>query len=209
MWGDGALTFREFAVREPLPLATIHAVVLEFLRGRDDVAVFGAQGVNAYVKEPRMTQDVDLVSTRAPELARELREHLSARFHVAIRVRKVASGRGFRIDQVQKPANRHLVDVHAVSSLPATRRIEKVLVVDPTELVAGKVLAWTRRRGTPKSFLDRRDLAALLLAFPKLKTERGAVRARLVELHAEPEALSAWSELVREPIRSASEDDEF
>ena len=38
----GVLTFKEFAMREPLPLATIHEAVLEFLRGRDDVVVFGA-----------------------------------------------------------------------------------------------------------------------------------------------------------------------
>src|SRR5687768_8462055 len=38
MLGDGALTFREFAMREPVPLATIHDAVLEFLRDRDDAA---------------------------------------------------------------------------------------------------------------------------------------------------------------------------
>lgn len=31
-------------MREQLPLATIHEAVLEFLRGRDDAVVFGAQG---------------------------------------------------------------------------------------------------------------------------------------------------------------------
>ena len=56
-------------MREPLPLATIHEAVLEFLRGRDDVVVFGATAVNAYVEEPRMTQDIDLMSTRAEDLA--------------------------------------------------------------------------------------------------------------------------------------------
>jgi hypothetical protein len=30
MFGDGSLTFREFAMRDPLPLATIHDAVLEF-----------------------------------------------------------------------------------------------------------------------------------------------------------------------------------
>jgi hypothetical protein len=54
-----SLSFQEFAVAEPLPLATIQEVVLEFLQGRDDVLVFGAQAVNAYVGEPRMTQDID------------------------------------------------------------------------------------------------------------------------------------------------------
>ena len=29
MLGDGALTFREFAMREPLPLATIHDAVCQ------------------------------------------------------------------------------------------------------------------------------------------------------------------------------------
>jgi hypothetical protein len=57
--------------REPLPLATIHDAVLEFLRGRDDAVLYGAQAVNAYVKESRMTmtQDVDIASDRAEELA--------------------------------------------------------------------------------------------------------------------------------------------
>jgi hypothetical protein len=37
MLNAGALTFQEFATREPLPLATIHEAVLDFLRARDDV----------------------------------------------------------------------------------------------------------------------------------------------------------------------------
>ena len=77
-------------MKEPLPLATIHEAVLEFLRNRDDAALFGAQAVNAYVDEPRMTQDVDVLSTRAAELAEELRAHLAATFTIAARVRAVA-----------------------------------------------------------------------------------------------------------------------
>ena len=65
MFGDGSLTFREFAMREPLPLAVIHDAVLEFLRGRDDAVLFGAQAINAYVEKARMTEDVDVMSTRA------------------------------------------------------------------------------------------------------------------------------------------------
>ena len=41
MFGDGSLTFREFIMGEPVPLATIHDAVFQFLRGRDDGAVFG------------------------------------------------------------------------------------------------------------------------------------------------------------------------
>src|SRR3982074_724353 len=95
MLNAGTLTLEEFAMREQLPLATIHDAVLEFLRGRDDAALFGAQAVNAYVSEPRMSQDVDLISTRADELAEELREHLSERFHIAVRVRVIGAGKGY------------------------------------------------------------------------------------------------------------------
>ena len=64
-------------MHETLPLSKIQEAVLEFLQGRDDVVLFGAQAVNAYVSEPRMTQDVDLLSPRAKDLAEELREYLS------------------------------------------------------------------------------------------------------------------------------------
>lgn len=103
---------------ERIPLASIHDAVLEFLRGRDDAVLFGAQAVNAYVGEPRMSQDIDLVSTRAAELAEELREHLSERFHFAVRVRMIGENKGYRLFQVQKPRNRQLVDLRTVESLP-------------------------------------------------------------------------------------------
>src|SRR5437764_9676808 len=117
MFGDGSLTFREFIMREPLPLATTHDAVLEFLRGRTDAVLFGAHAVNAYVDEPRMTQEVDILSPRAPELAEELRSHLSRKFQIAIRIRTVANGLGHRLYQVRKPKNRHLVDVRKVDRL--------------------------------------------------------------------------------------------
>ncbi len=59
-------------MHESLPLVTIQEAVLEFLRDRDDLVLFGAQAVNAYVDEPRMTQDVDIFSVRAEEFAREV-----------------------------------------------------------------------------------------------------------------------------------------
>ncbi len=93
----GALTFREFIMHESLPLSEIHEAVFEFIRRRDDVALFGAHAVNAYVSEPRMTQDVDLVSPRAETFTNELRDFLNRRFHIAVRIRKIASGRGYRL----------------------------------------------------------------------------------------------------------------
>ena len=58
MFNAGTLTFQEFMMQESLPLATIQNALLEFLCDRDDAVVFGAQAVNAYVKERRMTQDL-------------------------------------------------------------------------------------------------------------------------------------------------------
>src|ERR1700722_12040238 len=133
MFGDGALSFREWAMKEPLPLATIHDAVLEFLRDRDDAMLFGAQAVNAYVGESRMTQDVDILSVRAVELAKELCAFLNKRFHIAVRVRDIRDGLGYRIYQVQKPKNRHLVDVRPVEAFPPSQLVDRVLVVSPPE----------------------------------------------------------------------------
>ena len=126
MLNAGTLTFEEFAMREQVPLAAIHEAVLEFLYGRNDAVLFGAQAVNAYVSEPRMSQAIDLVSTRAADLAEELREHLSERFHIAVRVREIGDGKGYRLFQIQKPRNRHLVDLRTAESLPHAQRIEEV-----------------------------------------------------------------------------------
>lgn len=52
MFGDGSLTFHEFVTREPLPLATIQEAVLDFLRGRDDAVLFGAQAVTGKTSSP-------------------------------------------------------------------------------------------------------------------------------------------------------------
>ena len=202
----GVLTFKEFAMREQLPLATIHDAVLEFLRGRDDAVVFGAQAVNAYVDEPRMSQDIDLVSTRATELAEELREYLSERFHIAVRVRVIGAGKGYRLFQIQKPRNRHLVDVRSAESLPHAERIEDVLVMSPPELIAHKVIAYHTRRGQPKAGTDWRDLAMLLLTFPELKKDKGAVSEALKSLGAKDDAMETWRTFVLQEIVESNEE---
>ena len=194
---------------ETLPLAAIQETVLEFLRDRDDVVVFGAQAVNAYVPEPRMSQAIDLLSPRAAELAEELRTHLADRFHIAARVREVADGRGYRLYQIQKSGNRHLVDIRFVPALPPSQRIAQVLVASPEELIALKVIAYHLRRGQPKSGTDWRDIAMLLLAFPDLKTGDGPVAERLRAENAGEEVMKLWKELVNQEIQTTDEEDEF
>lgn len=209
MFVADTINFREIVMKEPLPLATIQNAVIDFLRGRDDVVLFGAQAVNVYVNEPRATQDVDLMSTRAAELAEELRDHLSQLFHVAIRVREIKGGLGYRIFQLQKTGNRHLVDVRSVALLPPMQVIEGVQVLPPAELIASKVISHYQRRGKSKSWTDRRDLVVLLLAFPELKSEPDLVKACLLKAQANTEILQLWQELAEQELDPETDEDDF
>jgi len=202
MLNADVLTFQEFVTHEPLPLSRIQAAVLEFLQGRDDAVLFGAQAVNAYVSEPRATQDVDILSTRAKELAEELREDLSDRFHIAVRIREIRD-KGLRIYQTRKEGNRHLVDVRSISTLPRTKTIENVLVLAPAELIASKVISYHSRKGKPKSGTDWRDIAVLLLRFPDLKENTAGI---LREQNVGKEILRTWTEISRQDFSEEDED---
>jgi hypothetical protein len=201
------INFREIVMREPLPLVTVQNTVIDFLRGRDDAVLFGAQAVNVYVSEPRATQDVDLMSIRARALAEELRAHLAETFHIAVRVREIKKGAGYRIFQIQKAGNRHLVDVRSVSSFPKSQRMDGVLVLSPAELIASKVIAYHHRLGKPKSGTDWRDLALLMLTFPDLKCDPGPVTVCLQSAAADKKVLAVWSDLVLKEIVPDSDDD--
>ncbi len=194
-------------MREPLPLSTIHNAVLEFLRGRDDVALFGAQAVNAYVAEPRMTQDIDILASHTDEIAEELKRYLGDKFHIAVRARKVKNDRGCRLYQIQKSGNRHLADIRQMDQLPHTQQIAGIQVITPSELIASKTISYHRRRGKPKSGTDWRDLAMLLLTFPELKSEIGPVYDRLQAAGAEPDVFILWRELVAANIEMEDDDD--
>lgn len=209
MFVADTINFREIVMKEPLPLTTIQTAVIDFLRERTDVVLFGAQAVNVYVSEPRATQAVGLMSTRAADLAEELREHLSRLFHIAMRVREIKDGLGYRIFRLQKTGNRHLVDVRSVTALPPMQVIEGVQVLTAPELIASKVISHYQRRGKSKSWTDRRDLVVLLLAFPEFKTDPGPVTESLNSAQVDSSILSVWRELVSQEILPESEDDDF
>lgn len=193
-------------MREPLPLASVHEAVLEFLRDRPDAVLYGAQAVNAYVDERRMTQVVDLMSLRARELAEEIRLHLADRFTIAVRVRAVRDGIGYRVYQLLQPRNRHLVDVRSVTVLPPSRAIGGLQVLAPSDLVAAKVISMAERAKSAKGATDLADLRRLLLAFPSFKTVDGEVHDRLRANGAGAAALSAWRDLVAQDIQPADDD---
>jgi len=195
-------------MHEPLPLSKIQGAVLEFLQGRDDAVLFGAQAVNAYVSEPRATQDVDILSTRAKEFAEELREHLSERFHIAVRVREIGE-KGLRIYQTRKEGNRHLVDVRIEKEFPATQEIENIRILTPAELIASKVVSFESRYGQSKSWSDRRDLTVLLNRFPELKVRGGDVENALYKRDANAAAKNFWYELVEQDLVIEDEDNDL
>ncbi|WP_239112481.1 nucleotidyl transferase AbiEii/AbiGii toxin family protein [Halomicronema sp. CCY15110] len=194
---------------ETLPLATIQAAVFEFLQNRDDVVIFGAQAVNAWVSEPRMTQEVDLLTIDGAALAEDVRSLLSQQFQIAVRVREVKAGLGYRVYQLQKTGNRHLVDIRSVEKLPAADRIENVLILSPAALIAQKVIAFHQRRGKPKAGTHWRDIAMLLLTFPELKQDSGSVTAALAEAQASAEILAVWQDFVQQDIQPIDEDEDF
>jgi hypothetical protein len=203
---DAPVTFREVMAHEEVPLADVFREVGRFLIGREDVVLFGAQAVNVYAETERMTQEVDVMSTRAEAVAEELRRLLSDGFRIAMRVRVVVPGATYRLYQVRKPKNRHLVDIRQADVLPAFRVVEGMRVVAPEELVAMKVFAMDARRGRPKELSDRLDVKRLLLALPELKTDEGAVSDRLHAMGASNAVLTTWRDLVRAPNLADDED---
>lgn len=203
---ERSVTFTEFVMREPVPLATIQEAVLAFLQDREDAAVFGAQAVNAYVDEPRMSQDVDILTLNGEALAEALREHLNTRFGIATRVRVVAGGAGWRVYQIQKPKNRYLVDLRGVDRLPPCQRRERILIPEPAELISQKVISMVGRSRTAKGMTDVADLRRLLLTFPELKADRGPVAEALAKADAGPAVLDAWRDLVAQDIEPEDDD---
>lgn len=188
---------------EPVTLAAIHRAVFDYLRDRDDTALFGSQAVNVYVDPPRMTEDVDVMALDAARVAEELRELLAGEFWIAARVREVARGRGFRVYQVRQGVNRHLVDVRQVDILPQTRVVDGVDVVTPDELAWLKLVSYAARRRTEKGVADRLDLLRLFRAFPRMRDGDVALGGRLHD--APPAVRAAWEELSRERLEPEEE----
>lgn len=202
----GIRTIREIEMDEPLPLAKLHDAILEFARNREDIVVFGAHAVNAYSDEPRMTQDVDLLTLNAESTAEQLRSQLAETFNAAIRTRELIAGSAYRVYQLSKPRNRHLADVRAVAVLPPVNRVQGISVPIPAELIAQKVISMTARHGQPKAGSDWRDIATLLLIFPSLKNAQGEVDHRLEANNASEHVIAEWRSIVEREILPDNEE---
>lgn len=199
---DIPLTFGEYMTRESPTLAEVFRAVFDHLRVRDDAILFGSHAVNAYVEPPRATGDVDILSTDAEGVAEDLRELIAKKFHIAVRVRSVAQGLGWRVYQIRKPKNRHLVDVRQVDELPPSRQIEDVRVLAPSDLVVFKLESYVNRKHTEKGLTDKVDLYRLLRAFPQFRSERGPVAVKL----AGTAVRDAWAEILDQPLEETDDD---
>jgi hypothetical protein len=154
-----------------------------------------------------MTEDIDLMSTTAEALAEEIREFLHETFQMAARVRRVASGKGFRVYQLRSENNRHLVDIRQVEEFPRSQTIEGLTIVAPADLIALKVISSTLRAGTPKALTDQADLMRLLLAFPQHKTSQGEVADALQTFDADANVQATWQKWIHMEFRN--DDDNY
>lgn len=195
---DAPLTLMEFAMKEKVPLSEIFRLVFTILSEHDDVTVYGSQALNVYVKPPRMTEDIDVFSLHASELAETLREAINCKFHIAVRIRRSADGKGFRLYQTSKDDRRHLIDIRPTSELPPTVTMGGIAVVIPAVLAAMKVIASVTRPDLLAREQDVLDLRRLLAAIPELRTDPD-VEEHLRDFGASPAALARWEELQTSP----------
>ncbi len=201
-------TAAELHMRELVPLHQVQEAIFEFLQGREDVAVFGAQAVNLFTAAPRMTQDVDLLAQHPEEVATALADWLNGRLHIATRVREIHPATAYRVDQARREGNRQLADVRLQDVKVGTIDSDGIRYVSLVDLAALKARSLSRRRQTPKGATDLADLRRLLLTHPDLRNEQAGVRGAILRIGGGPEVLATWDELLREPLISDEEADE-
>ena len=164
------LTLHEFNQIMDVSLSDIQRSLLTFLQKRSDVVIFGAYAVNAYLKpsEVRMTTDIDIQALQGQLLVAQISDRLRQEFYIATRSREVKLNQAWRIYQVLKSGNRHLVDIRQVDRLPEFEVINQIQVLSPLELIISKIISAYARQNQPKGFSDLRDLYSLILTFPQL-----------------------------------------
>lgn len=196
-------------MRELLPIYRIQEAIFDFCRDRPDIAVFGAQAVNLYVPEPRMTQDVDVLCIEPATVAAALTERLGQVFHIATRVRELRPGKAYRVFQVRGEGNRHLADLRR-AEFPLTGLVVRdgIPYVGLPVLTALKVSALVRRRLAPKGATDLADLRRLLLAHPELRDDAGGVTESIGVVGGGNDELLQWRALLAEPGVSDEDSDE-
>ena len=210
MFSADVLTFREFMMGEPLPLATLQQVVLEFLRRARRCGRLRGAGRECLCE--RATHDARPRSSHRPTRSGSRRNcvpicgsgsTLPCAYAVSV------EGGGCVCFRCARLATVTWWTCALLRPYQERNASRGVLVLAPADLIASKVVAYYQRRGQPKSGTDWRDLAMLLLTFPALKCDPGPVGECLQAAGAAPEVLAAWQAVVAQDIRPPEEDEEF
>jgi hypothetical protein len=85
--------------------------------------------------------------------------------------------------------------------------VDGILVVQPAELMALKLVSMSMRTNTPKGLTDQADLMRLVLAFPEHRSIDGIVSIALQKLAAPAQAYDAWKSLVENVVLPDTDDD--
>ena len=151
----GCITLHEMDQCMTVSLSDIHRSILTFLQNRQDLVVFGAYAVNAYLQpaDVRMTADVDIQSLQGQALASEIIQHLHQEFYIAARVREIGDGRAWRIYQRLKSGNRHLVAIRQVNTLPSFEVVNGIQILSPLVLIVSKITSAYARQNQPKALV--------------------------------------------------------
>ena len=117
MFGDGSLTFQEFIMREPHPLAVIHDAVLAFLRDRKDAVLYGAHPLEVLLAHRVVQSVLRLQLVTQGGIARTIRLGKNQVHHVG---RIGTRTRGLlALDEVQRAAAQPVSDaVGVLGDLP-------------------------------------------------------------------------------------------
>ncbi len=200
----GCITLHEMNQPMEVSLSEIHRSLLSFLQNRPDLVVFGAYAVNAYLKpeDVRMTADIDIQALQGKALASEVRQYLNQEFYIATRIREIGKNKAWRIYQIIKSGNRHLVDIRQVENLPNFEIVNNIQILSPLELIQAKIISAYARRQQPKGFSDLRDLYSLMLTFPQLVGQ--------IQLDSGDEGLlQFWRSLQSQKIDLPEEDEDL
>jgi len=154
------MTVQEFFDNTIVTKEAIQRSVLEFLVGRTDTIICGAWAVNLYCPDAeRQTVDIDIIVKQIDVFAPLLIKHLESQFSERFTLADFAVWhKGRRVVDLCVPT----IDGHFRWEPPEI--VNKIQVVEITQLLRMKAIAAVDRKGTAKGMLDLADILLLLAA---------------------------------------------
>ncbi len=135
-----------------------------------------------------MTQGINF-HTRMEAVAMELRDHLVARFRIALRLWDLGQDKGLRLYQLLKEGTCHLVGVRPVGTLLDSRRFAGIQVLVIGRPGGGQSPGLPPAAQATSAAQIGATWRSCSLAFPELRADDGPAAERLQDLDASPAAL--------------------